>query len=140
MTSLPLHVQFRSFVDDDAKYERFVHACIRSRSGRGRLRHWQELLWSNFVDEVPGFTGMPVDDILDHFYFCPLHQNPLTEMAVHIPADLIVTTVGSSDPNTPYGFRHPFAVPHSSETHEIRLDTCPKCLALADRNRENPSG
>ena len=137
MTETQLQNRFRRFVDDNDAYERFVHACVRSRSERQRLRFWQQALWNDFTRTAPEFECIAVQDILDAFFLCPLHGCRLLDLIVHIPANLVITTVSSADPDTPYGYRHPFARPKSSETTELRLDSCVECLAITDAKRAN---
>ena len=135
MTETPLQNQFRRFVDDDSVYERFVHASVRARTERQRLRYWQGELWAGFTRIAPEFECMTVQDVLDAFFFCPLHGCRLTELVIHIPANLVTTTVSSADPDTPYGYRHPFLQQASSETRELRLDSCDECMSIADARR-----
>ena len=73
MADSSLPETFRTFVDDDTKYRRFLEACNDRARQRGKLSISQERLWERFTIQNPSFAHLGTQEILDAFAICHVH-------------------------------------------------------------------
>lgn len=78
-----LRQQFRSFVNDDVLFRRFVELCNLKARRSGRLTFWQKELWNSFVRQNPNAASLNDAAILEAFHVCHIHM--LTLHGVEIP-------------------------------------------------------
>ena len=78
MSGVELRQALAAFVGDD-KYRKFVQQGIR----RGRMRYWQEQVWSQFTSEHPEFA-VTTDELVAVLRVCHLHGDELRPDTVEV--------------------------------------------------------
>lgn len=81
-TAIEVRSRFRRFAGD-ARFARFIAAVHGFAGYRGRLRHWQEQLWTDFISANPD-CSMTHDELCAVFRICELHGCDLQSKRVPV--------------------------------------------------------
>ncbi len=136
-TSLPsdeLRKLFREFVNDDARFRRFIKTCNETARENGQLTFWQRELWESFADSNSRFANLEFSGIVDAFYVCHVHLTPLHRAEIPIQKGLWCVT-GTSEVesqicgNAPYSTQFALDSPTWGNVTHITVDHCNECLA-----------
>ncbi|QDT20080.1 hypothetical protein [Gimesia chilikensis] len=79
-----LRERFRSFLNDDARYRKFITACNDLYSKDRELRYWQQPVWDLFIKEYPEYASLDAPAIRNAFHVCHVHLIPLKQVEVPI--------------------------------------------------------
>lgn len=125
-----IRAQFRTFVNDEGRYRRFIHAC----NNKGRLLYWQQRLWEAFVEKHFEFQAVSTVDLLDAFRVCHVHLTPLERVSIPIRKGLWCMTYSEKAAqwlvqHAPYS--NTFALDSSAfgDATQILSDRRDECLA-----------
>ena len=92
LASEELRNRFRAFVNDEARFRKFIESCNETARQRGRLTFWQQELWNSFVDSNAEFATFEFSAIVDAFYVCHVHLTPLRRARIPIRKGLWCVT------------------------------------------------
>jgi hypothetical protein len=109
----------------DERYRRFVEAGVR----KGRLRYWQESVWSHFTAEHPE-CSISIDELGIALRVCPLHGDELQPDSVKVFKGCIdFTREFVQSANNLFPHAADFFSSEGNESFGDRVDLwyCPSC-------------
>lgn len=129
-----LRKRFREFVNEDARFRKFIETCNETARERGRLTFWQQELWESFTDSNAEFANLEFSAIVDAFYICHVHMTPLRRAEVSIRKGIWCEThtsevEGQIGSDAPYSTTYALDSDAWGDATHITVDHCDECLA-----------
>ncbi|QDU02136.1 hypothetical protein V6x_18370 [Gimesia chilikensis] len=129
-----LRERFRSFLNDDARFRKFIRACNEFFYTSRELRYWQQQEWDIFIKEYPEYATLSVPAIRDAFHVCHVHLDPLKQVEVPIHKgvrDIYYAPEAerARSENAPYSQEFSLDSEYCGNRTHITTSCCDKCLA-----------
>lgn len=129
-----LRERFSAFLNDDARYRKFITACNDLYSKDRELRYWQQPVWDLFIKEYPEYASLDASAIRNAFHVCHVHLIPLKQVEIPIykgvwDISYIDEAERARSENAPYSPEFSVDSEYWGKRTHITSSCCDECLA-----------
>lgn len=128
-----LRERFRAFLNDDARYRKFIKVCNEPHAPHKGLSYWQQQEWAPFIKENPEYASLATPAIRNAFHVCHVHLTPLKLVQIPIQKETGYSTNHSTAAKAINEFA-PYSEHYSLSYRQLRTRThitairCDECL------------